>query len=137
MMVMNKTFKVNIISPGKELITYEVEGLKTLTGNGEIEFKANHTPIITNTVPTTTILTTGQGKERIFTSTGIIYIKDNILKFCCDSSENASDIDKSRAEESKKRAEKRISEGKEMDIERAVRSLSRANARLGTINNNN
>jgi len=134
---MNKTFKVNIISPGKEVITYEVESLKTLTGNGEIEFKANHTPIITNTVPTTTVLTTEQGKEKIFTSTGIIYIKDNVLKFCCDSSETVSEIDKSRAEESKKRAEKRINQGKDTDLERAIRSLARANARLGTINNNN
>lgn len=134
---MNKTFKVNIISPGKEVMTYEVESLKTLTGNGEIEFKANHTPIITNTIPTTTILTTEQGKEKIFTSAGIIYIKDNVLKFCCDSSENAFNIDRSRAEASKKRAEKRISEGKDMDIERAIRSLARANARLGTIDNNN
>lgn len=133
---MDKTFKVNIISPGKEVITYEVESLKTLTGNGEIEFKANHTPIITNTIPTTTILTTEQGKEKIFTSSGIIYIKDNILKFCCDSSERSSEIDQVRAEESKKRAEKRISEGKDIDIERAIRSLARANARLGTINNN-
>lgn len=134
---MNKTFKVNIISPGKGIMTYEVESLKTLTGNGEIEFKANHTPIITNTIPTTTILMTEQGKEKIFTSSGIICINDNVLKFCCDSSESASDIDKSRAEESKKRAEKRISEGKDMDIERAIRSLARANARLGTIDNNN
>ncbi|WP_300385563.1 ATP synthase F1 subunit epsilon [Clostridium sp.] len=134
---MNKTFEVNIISPGKEVITYEVEGLKTLTGNGEIEFKANHTPIITNTIPTTTILTTEQGKEKIFTSTGIIYIKDNVLKFCCDSSEKASDVDESRAEESKKRAEKRINESKDMDIERAIRSLSRANARLETVSKNN
>ena len=134
---MNKTFKVNIISPGKGIMTYEVESLKTLTGNGEIEFKANHTPIIKNTIPTTTILMTEQGKEKIFTSSGIICINDNVLKFCCDSSESASDIDKSRAEESKKRAEKRISEGKDMDIERAIRSLARANARLGTIDNNN
>lgn len=133
---MNKTFKVNIISPGKEVITFEVESLKTLTGNGEVEFKANHTPIITNTIPTTTILTTEKGKEEIFTSTGIVYIKDNILKFCCDSSEKSSDIDKLRAEESKKRAEERINKGKDIDIERAKRSLARANARLGTINNN-
>lgn len=134
-MVMNKTFKVNIISPGKEVITYEVESLKTLTGNGEIEFRANHIPIITNTIPTTTILTTEQGKEKIFTSSGIIYIKNNVLKFCCDSSEKDSEIDKSRAEESKKRAEKRINEGKDIDLERAIRSLARANARLGTIKN--
>lgn len=133
---MNKTFRVNIISPGKEVITYEAESLKTLTGNGEIEFKANHTPIITNTIPTTTILTTEQGVEEIFTSSGIIYIKDNVLKFCCDSSEKASEIDRLRAEESKKRAEKRLNEGKDVDIERAIRSLARANARLSTINNN-
>ena len=133
---MDKTFKVNIISPGKEVITYEVESLKTLTGNGEIEFRANHTPIIINTVPTTTVLTTEKGKEKIFTSSGIIYIKNNVLKFCCDSSEKDYEIDRLRAEESKKRAEKRISEGKDIDVERAIRSLSRANARLSTINNN-
>lgn len=136
-MGMNKTFRVNIVSPGKNVLTYEVESLKTLTANGEIEFRANHTPIITNTIPTTTVLTTEQGKEAIFTSVGIIYFKDNVLKFCCDSSEKDSEIDISRAEESRKRAEKRISEGKDIDLERAIRSLARAKARLKTINNNN
>ncbi|MDZ5010939.1 F0F1 ATP synthase subunit epsilon, partial [Clostridium perfringens] len=42
-----------------------------------------------------------------------------------------------RAQESKVRAERRLKEGKDIDVERAKRSLARANARIGTLDTNN
>ncbi|MCR1951772.1 MULTISPECIES: ATP synthase delta/epsilon chain alpha-helix domain-containing protein [unclassified Clostridium] len=130
---MSKTFEVSIISPGKEPLKLEVESLITSTKDGEIEFKANHAPIILSTIPTTTLIINGNKKEKIFTSSGIIYLKNNELKFCCDAVERESDIDVDRAGKSKERAEKRLKEGKNIDIERARRALARANARIGTI----
>ncbi|WP_291648617.1 ATP synthase delta/epsilon chain alpha-helix domain-containing protein [Clostridium sp.] len=134
---MSKTFKISIIAPGKELLKLEAESLITLTKDGEIEFRANHTPIIISTIPTTTLIVNGNNKERIFTSSGIVYLKNNELKFCCDAVEKESDIDVDRAEKSKERAEKRLKEDKNIDIERAKRALARANARISTISINN
>lgn len=131
---MSNTFTVNIISPGKEPFVAEVESLTTVLEDGEIEFQADHAAIIVSTIPTTTIIKSGEKREKFFTSSGIIYFKDNVLKFCCDAFERSSEIDVIRAENSKKRAEERIKKAVNIDIERAKRSLARANARLNTSN---
>lgn len=134
---MSNIFKITIVSPGKNVIELEGEGLITSTIDGEIEFKANHAPAIISTIPATTTIINGSNKENFFTSSGIVYIKDNELKFCCDSAESAIDIDRERALKSKERAEKRINEKKNIDIERAKRALARANARIRTLDINN
>lgn len=134
---MSKTFNISIISPGREPLMIEAEGLTTLTKDGQIEFKANHAPIIISTVPTTTVIINRDTKEEIFTSEGIIYIKNNELKFCCDAVERPSDIDINRAQKARDRAEKRLKEGKDIDVDRAKRALARANARINTIEMNN
>jgi F-type H+-transporting ATPase subunit epsilon len=130
---MSNTLTINIISPGKDPFIADVESFKTVSVDGEVEFMANHTPIIVSTIPGTTILKSGVNEEKFFTSSGIITIKDNVLRFCCDAFEKSSDIDITRAEDSKNRAKNRIEEQKNIDIERAKRSLARANARLNTV----
>lgn len=134
---MSKTFKITIVSQGKKPIELEAETLITSTNDGQIAFKANHAPIIVSTVPATTIILNGNSKDKLFTSSGIVYVKNNELKFCCDSAERSSDIDRERALKSKERAEKRLKEDKNIDIERAKRALARANARISTSNMNN
>ena len=49
---MGKTAKLNIVAPGREKLTEEVISLSTSESNGNIEFLANHAPIIVATVPT-------------------------------------------------------------------------------------
>ncbi|MGG7142217.1 ATP synthase delta/epsilon chain alpha-helix domain-containing protein [Clostridium nigeriense] len=134
---MSKTLKITIVTPGKEPIFYEAEALKTNMKYGQIEFRYNHTPIIISTIPTTTTIINGNTREELFTSSGIVCIKNNELKFCCDSAEKSSDIDKDRALKSKERAEKRLKENDNIDVERAKRSLARANARISTLDINN
>lgn len=131
---MSKNLKVTIVTPGKEAMSYEVEYLKTNTKDGEIEFRYNHTPIIVGTIPATTVIKANNKLEYLFTSSGILYLKDNEVKFCCDSAEIYSEIDRDRANQSKQRAEKRLNEKKDIDIERAKRALARANARISTLN---
>ena len=131
---MSNTFKITIVSPGKMPIELEGEALITSTIDGRIEFRANHAPIIVSTVPTTTTIINGDSKEELFTSFGIVYAKNNELKFCCDTAEKSFEIDKDRALKSKERAEERLKEKKNVDIERAERALARANARIKTLN---
>ena len=134
---MSKTFKITIVASGKEPIEFQGEALITSTKDGKVEFKANHTPIIASTIPTKTIIVNGNVREEVFTSSGIIYIKNNELKFCCDAAEKSSDIDRDRALKSKERAEKRLKEKEDnIDVERAKRALARANARISTISIN-
>lgn len=134
---MSNTFKISIISQGKNPLEFEAEALITSTNNGQIEIKAYHAPIIFNTIPAKTTIINGSNKEELFTSYGIVYVKDNELKFCCDSAEKSFEIDKERVLRSKERAEKRLKEEKNIDIERAKRALARANARIKTLDINN
>lgn len=133
---MSKNFKVEIITPDNAPIVLEAESLRTGTNEGVVEIRANHTPMILSTNPSTTIINSNGEKNKFFTSNGVLYIKDNELKFCCDAAEKYSDIDISRAKASKERAEKRLKENKDIDIERAKLALARANARLSVSNNN-
>ena len=133
---MENNFKITIVTPGNDPLEFQGKGLITSTTDGRVEFKANHAPIIISTVPATTTITTDGGSEKLFTSSGIVYIKNNELKFCCDAAEKSSDIDEARAKSAKERAEKRLEQKKDVDIDRAMRALARANARIKTISVN-
>lgn len=128
---MSKTIKLNIISPGKETITEEVISVNTKGVDGNVEFQANHAPIIMSTIPTVTRFIKKDGsKVELFTSTGIVYIKNNEIKFACDSYNWASEIDINRATSSMERAKERLKSNEIIDEERARRALARAMARL-------
>lgn len=130
---MGKLIKLNIVAPGREVLTEEVVSLATTEGDGKIEILANYAPTIIATIPTITTYTTIDGnKKKLFTSSGIVYIKDNIINFCCDSFNFSEEIDRDRAEKSLKRAQERLNkkEDNNIDIERAKRAEARAKARL-------
>ncbi|WP_297712418.1 ATP synthase delta/epsilon chain alpha-helix domain-containing protein [Clostridium sp.] len=130
---MGKLIKLNIVAPGREVLTEEIVSLATTEGDGKIEFLANYAPTIIATIPTITTYTTIDGnKKKLFTSSGIVYIKDNIINFCCDSFNLPEEIDRDRAEQSLKRAQDRLNnkEKNNIDIERAKRAEARAKARL-------
>ena len=130
---MGKLIKLNIVAPGREVLTEEVVSLATTEGDGKIEILANYAPTIIATITTTTTYTTIDGnKKKLFTSSGIVYIKENIINFCCDSFNFPEEIDRDRAEQSLKRAQERLNnkENNNIDIERAKRAEARAKARL-------
>ena len=130
---MGKLIKLNIVAPGREVLTEEIVSLATTEGDGKIEFLVNYAPTIIATIPTITTYTTIDGnKKNLFTSSGIVYIKDNIINFCCDSFNFPEEIDRERAEQSLKRAQERLNnkEKNNIDIERAKRAETRAKARL-------
>ena len=105
---MGKLIKLNIVAPGREVLTEEIVSLATTEGDGKIEFLANYAPTIIATIPTITTYTTIDGnKKKLFTSSGIVYIKDNIINFCCDSFNLPEEIDRDRAEQSLKRGQER------------------------------
>ena len=130
---MGKSIKLNIVAPGREVLTEEIVSLATTEGDGKIEFLANYAPTIIATIPTITTYTTIDGdKKKLFTSSGIVYIKDNIINFCCDSFNFPEEIDRERAEQSLKRAQERLNnkDNNNIDIERAKKAEVRAKARL-------
>ena len=128
---MAKTFKLKIITLDKIIVDKEIEKLFTKTAYGEIEFLPGYAESIISTVPCITKICDENGStEEVFTSKGIINIKNNELTFFCDAAEYPEEIDFERAEKAKERAEKRISEKEKYDIKRAEAALQRAIVRL-------
>ena len=128
---MAKTFKLKIITLDKIVVDKEIEKLFTKTAYGEIEFLPGYAESIISTVPCITKICDENGStEEVFTSKGIINIKNNELTFLCDAAEYPEEIGFERAEKAKKRAENRLSEKEKYDIKRAEAALQRAIVRL-------
>lgn len=130
---MANTLKLRILTPSKVEVDAEVLKVFTETITGKVQFLANHAPIIMSTRPCITEYEDVNGdKKALFTSKGVINLSKNELVLCCDAAENPDEIDLSRAEEAKARAEKRLKDRSNIDVARAEAALARAMMRIET-----
>ena len=103
-----------------------------------IQAQTGQMGILKDHIPMTTVLEIGvtkvrQGdKERFFaTMGGVFQFKDDVATILTDVCEAGSDIDVTRANDAKSRAEARLAEGNaKIDSQRAQAALSRSLARL-------
>lgn len=129
------SYKLVIVTPEKEIMNSNVVKFTSKNVSGEFEILANFEPFISNTIPTVTTIEDDKGKiHRLFTSSGLIKVRDNEVIFCVDSAEWPEEIDVERAKTAKERAEGRLleknSENSEIDVLRAKLALARAITRL-------
>lgn len=128
---MANTFRLNIITPDNKNISEEVVAVKTKDTVGDFQILAHHANIIVSVVPAVTTLTYSDGSSKnIFTSTGILYFSNNEANLVCDTANWPEEIDITRAETAKERADKRLHSNEEVDVQRAKAALARALARL-------
>ncbi|MBV7272335.1 F0F1 ATP synthase subunit epsilon [Clostridium thailandense] len=130
---MADALKLNILTPEREFYSGEVTEIITESTRGSIGILANHMPLVTTLRPNVTEITEKNGnKFKAFISSGIMEVKDNEVKILCDVCESPEEIDFRRAEEAKKRAEERLKDKNQdnLDVVRAELALSRALARL-------
>jgi F-type H+-transporting ATPase subunit epsilon len=128
---MANTYKLIILSPEREFYTGEVSELIVGSTEGAIGILANHMPLVTTLRPSISEITEKDGKKlKAFTSSGILEVKDNEVTMLCDACEWPEEIDKKRAEEAVKRAEKRLDQKSGVDVKRAELALARALARM-------
>ena len=132
---MAKTFKIKILTLGKIVMDSEIEKLFITLASGGVEILANHADSIFSTIPSITRIIDVDGNEQVlFTSRGVMNIKNNNVTLCCDSAEYKSDIDLERAKKSKERAERRINAQDKYNIDRAKEALLRAELRIKIMN---
>ena len=128
---MANTYKLIILSPEREFYTGEVSELIVGSTEGAIGILANHMPLVTTLRPSISEIVEKDGEKlKAFTSSGILEVKGNEVTMLCDACEWPEEIDKKRAEEAKKRAEKRIEQKNGVDIKRGELALARALARM-------
>ncbi|APP02697.1 F0F1 ATP synthase subunit epsilon [Lactobacillus delbrueckii] len=133
-----KLFKINIVTPNGLIYSHRGSSVSMRAIDGDRQILYNHLPILTP-------LTIGEVRvqrgadvdhkvDHISVSGGIIEFANNVATIIADNAERARNIDLSRAEAAKQRAEALIKEAKEKHderlLERAQIALRRAVNRI-------
>ena len=131
------SLKLKIIQPTRTVIDTECDHVIIPGVAGDFGVSAGHTPFISQLRSGTIVVYYSgkkKGKDNFAIHDGFVTIENDTIRIVCEIIEKNKEIDRSRAEKSKKRAEERMAtrEG-EIDYRRAESSLKRALARIQTL----
>jgi len=123
--------QLKIITQERIVYEGEVDELTVHTTNGYIGILKDHIPITTSLEIGVTKAKTGDNYKYFATMGGVFQFKDNNAVILTDVCEDGCEIDVTRANAAKERAEARLAEkNAELDTQRAQAALARALARL-------
>ena len=123
--------QLKIITHERIVFEGEVDELVLQTTDGQIGILKDHIPITTVLEIGVTKIKQGD-KERYFaTMGGVFQFKDNVATILTDVCEDGCDVDVTRANDAKSRAEARLADNDaKIDSQRAQAALARSLARL-------
>jgi F-type H+-transporting ATPase subunit epsilon len=128
---MAKQIHLQIVTPRKIVFEGEVEKLTAPGVMGPFQVLFNHAPIVAALTSGLLHLTTLDGKTEYFAlSGGILELHENKVSVLADAVEGKSEIDVDRARRSLERAQERMKDRRSIDVPRAESSMARAQARL-------
>ena len=123
--------KLKIITHEKIVFDGEVDELVITTTSGQIGILKDHIPITTSLAIGITKAKIGDRCKYFATMGGVFQFKDNNATILTDICEDSCDIDVTRANAAKERAESRLAEtNANIDAQRAQAALARALVRL-------
>ena len=125
------TLRLEVVTPDKKVVDEDVEMVTCPGTEGEFGVLPHHVSLL-SALKIGPLVYKKDGKDKsVFINGGFADVNNNKCSVLAESAEKAEDIDKARAEEAKKRAEKRLAEKKEdLDEARAILALQRAVMRL-------
>ena len=128
---MAKQIHLQIVTPRKIVFEGEVEKLTAPGVMGPFQVLYNHAPIVAALTSGLLHLTTLDGKTDHFAlSGGILELHNNKVSILADAVEGKTEIDVDRARRSLERAQERMKDRRNIDVTRAESSMARAQARL-------
>jgi F-type H+-transporting ATPase subunit epsilon len=122
------------ITAEREVYSDDVDVLVAPGSEGELGILPHHAPLMTALQPGE--IRVRKDGEEVFmaVSSGFLEVMDNKVTILADTAERSDEIDEARVQEALKRAEERIQmHSSDMDLERAVASLRRSQARLKVV----
>ena len=123
-------FDLEIISPERSFFVGKAKFLELTTSEGEIGIYKNHIPMTNVLAPGIVTIHQADGIKEAAVHSGFIVILKDSVKIMAEVAEWPEEIDAQRADEARKRAEKRLKEGKNVDMARAEAALKRSLVRL-------
>ena len=130
-----KTFLLEIYTPYGKYFDRYVDELVIQTEEYVLGILPNHSPLVAK-VKTSKMEIIQNGQKKCYAiGEGLLNVKKESVVLLVASIESKDEIDIDRAREAKKRAEERLGEPLNIDIERATRALIRANNRIAVYEN--
>ncbi|MDO8682132.1 MAG: F0F1 ATP synthase subunit epsilon [Armatimonadota bacterium] len=132
-----RTFRLEIVTPERVVIADDTITSVVAPGSeGYLGVMANHAPLLTELmVGQVDIRRSDDSETGVATSGGFMEVSANRVIILADTAELAEEIDITRAEEAKRRAEVRLSRRNEDEVDsaRAETAVSRAMNRLHVV----
>ncbi len=128
---MTDTFQLEIVTPEKVVVRDTAEEMQIPGKSGYLGVLPGHAPLITELAVGEITYRRGSDTQRLAVAWGFAEVLPDKVTILAETAEKASDIDVSRAEEAKKRAEQRLAaSNSEIDATRAENALKRAETRI-------
>lgn len=132
----DRNFTLKIITPDRVFYEEQVSMVEFNTIEGEVGIYKDHIPMTMIIAPGILTITTGEEVSEAALHAGFAEVLPDKVTILAEIIEWPVEIDLTRAEESKSRAEERIREhAPGTDMKRAELSLKRAVARIEAVNN--
>jgi len=124
--------KFEIVTAERVVHSDEVDLIVVPGIEGEMAILPSHAPLMTMLQPGELVVRKGNEDSSIFVSGGFFELMNDKVTILADSAEHAEEIDLARAEEAKKRAEEKMEQRAQTDIDaaRAEAALRRSLMRL-------
>lgn len=128
----DNTFHLEIITPGKTLLSDEIVSFEAPGTAGEFQVLAEHTPFLSGLKIGVVTYEKGEGKKGFVSiSGGFCEVKQSKAVILAHTAETPDKIDVERAREAEGRAKNRLeSKNPDTDLDRAEAALKRALNRL-------
>jgi F-type H+-transporting ATPase subunit epsilon len=127
-----KTIKVSVVTPDGPVYESDVEMVSTKASTGELGILPGHIPMVAPLQIGAVRLKNGSNYEFIAVSGGFLEVRPEQVTILAQSAEQSSEIDLERALKAKERAEQRLRERQQenVDFKRAELALQRAVNRI-------
>ena len=128
---MADTFELEIVTPDKMVLKDVAEQMQVPAKNGYIGVLPGHAPLITELAIGEISYTSHGETHYLAVAWGFAEVLPNKVTILAESAERPEDIDMARAQEAKTRADERLrANGPELDYQRALDAVKRAEVRL-------
>jgi len=130
-MALPEKIHLEVVTPEKQLFSGAVDSVTIPSTTGYLGILPGHAPLLAELGIGEASCKVGEKTHRLFCSWGFVEVLPDRVVLLAQTAELASDIDITRAEEAKVRAEKRLSsKDTRIDFARAELALLRAISRL-------
>ncbi len=127
-----KTIKVNVVTPDGPVYESDVEMVSTKAQSGELGILPGHIPMVAPLQIGIVRLKKGGNTDLVAVTSGLLEVRPEAVTILAQAAETAEHIDVNRALKAKERAEARLQEQKQgnVDFKRAELALQRAVNRI-------